>query len=76
MSTTILTVPDMSCAHCELTIQETLSPLAGVEQVNVDLSSHTVRVAFDPAQIDVAQMGEALAAESYPVTSAEVVASQ
>ncbi|HET9659105.1 MAG TPA: cation transporter [Thermomicrobiales bacterium] len=73
MSTTKLTVPAMSCAHCEMTIRETLSPLAGVEQVNVDLASKTVDVTYDPATIDVDRMSEALAAEEYPVLATEDV---
>ena len=74
MTTTKLIVPDMSCAHCERTIQETLSPLAGIEQVTVDLPSKSVIVNYDAAQIDIDQMSKALADESYPVTSAELVA--
>ena len=74
MTTTKLIVPDMSCAHCERTIQETLSPLAGIEQVTVDLPSKSVIVSYDAAQIDIDQMSNALADESYQVTSAELVA--
>jgi copper chaperone CopZ len=29
MATTTLSVPDISCAHCERTIKETLTPVDG-----------------------------------------------
>ena len=74
MTTTKLIVPDMSCGHCELTIRETLSPLAGIEQVTVDLPSKSVIVNYDPAQIDIDRMSQALAEESYPVSATELVA--
>ncbi len=74
VTTTKLIVPDMSCAHCELTIRETLSPLAGIEQVTVDLPSKSVTVNYDPDQINVDQMSQALAEESYPVSATELVA--
>ena len=73
MSTTRLTVPDMSCAHCEMTVKNTLGPLAGVEDVIVDLPGKTVSVSFDPAQINVDQLSAALAEEFYPVMEVEEV---
>lgn len=75
MTTTKLIVPDMSCAHCERTIQETLSPLAGIEQVTIDLPSKSVLVNYDPTRIDVDRMSNALAEEMYPVAATELVAS-
>jgi copper chaperone len=74
VTTTKLIVPDMSCAHCERTIRETLSPLAGIEQVTVDLPSKSVIVDYDAAQIDIDQMSRALAEEEYPVSDTEPVA--
>jgi copper chaperone CopZ len=74
VTTTKLIVPDMSCTHCERTIQETLSPMAGIEQVTVDLPTKSVVVNFDPAQVDIERMSKALADEFYPVASSELVA--
>jgi copper chaperone len=37
-------VPDMTCEHCRKTIVSALSPLDGVERVEVDLVSKTVTV--------------------------------
>jgi copper chaperone len=62
-----LRVPDMSCDHCVRTITNTLSPLAGVASVSVDLPSKRVEVSYDPHQVSIAEMADALAAEDYPV---------
>jgi len=37
-------VPDMSCGHCEKTVIEAISPVAGVESVRVDLETKLVTV--------------------------------
>lgn len=73
MTTTKLTVPDMTCGHCERTVTETLSPLAGVQHVKVDLASHSIEVRYDPTRIDSDQLAAALAAEDYPVSASEVL---
>jgi copper chaperone CopZ len=38
------TVVGMSCSHCELSVREEVSEVAGVESVDVDLSSGSIRV--------------------------------
>ncbi|MGD0166591.1 MAG: heavy-metal-associated domain-containing protein [Gaiellaceae bacterium] len=38
-------VPDMKCGHCEKTVVEAISPLAGVESVRIDLETKLVTVA-------------------------------
>lgn len=73
MSTTKLTVPDMSCGHCEMTIKNTLGPLAGIEDIIVDLPGKTVSVSYDPTQVTVDRMSAALAEEFYPVSAIEEV---
>ena len=37
-------VPDMSCGHCEKTVTEAISSIAGVERVQVDLETKQVIV--------------------------------
>jgi copper chaperone CopZ len=44
-------VADMSCEGCVRAIRQSLSRLAGVEQVTIDLATKRVRVKFDPAQV-------------------------
>lgn len=67
LARTQLLAPDMSCDHCVRTITNTLTPLAGVVEVSVDLPTKQVTVAYDPARVSVADLSQALAAEDYPV---------
>jgi copper chaperone CopZ len=69
MQTVVLSVPDISCEHCERTITETLTPVAGVQTVNVDIPGKRVHVQYDEARVDVDRMRELLAEEEYPVES-------
>lgn len=45
MKTTVLTVPDMMCSHCEMTIRNTLSAFASDPEILIDLEKKTVTVA-------------------------------
>jgi len=67
---TVLDVPDITCGHCERAITAALGYLAGVERVAVDIPARRVRVAYDPARVDLAGMTAVLAEEGYPVASA------
>jgi copper chaperone len=69
MATTVLNVPDISCEHCQRTITNALTPVAGVRAVNVDIPAKQVQVDYDDAQVDVEQMKEILQEEDYPVES-------
>ena len=71
MATSVLTVPTISCGHCENTINEALTPLAGVSSVRVDIPTRKVTVEYDPAKIDVESFKTALAEEEYPVESVD-----
>ena len=69
MKTVVLSVPDISCEHCERTITSTLAPMEGVANVSVDIPAKQVRVQFEEAQVDVERMKEALQEEDYPVAA-------
>ena len=71
MATSVLTVPTISCGHCENTINEALTPLAGVSSVRVDIPSKKVTVEYDPATTNVERFKEVLAEEEYPVESVD-----
>ena len=69
MQTAILSVPDISCEHCERAITGALTPVDGVRSVAVDIPARQVRVEYDETKVDVERMKEALAEEEYPVAS-------
>ena len=70
MATTILSVPDISCEHCQRAITGALGPVAGVESVDVDIPTKKVTVQYDPAVVTVDRFKDVLAEEEYPVDSA------
>jgi len=53
METKTFTVPNISCHHCTNTIQNELGELAGVSEVQADVESKKVTVAWDaPASLE------------------------
>jgi len=71
MATAILSVPDISCEHCERTIKGALSPVPGVHDVSVDIPAKRVRVEYDENAIAVERMKTILEEEDYPVAAIE-----
>ncbi len=67
MATTVLSIPDISCEHCERTITGALTPVEGIRMVNVDIPAKQVHVDFDEHLVDVNKMKEVLDQEDYPV---------
>jgi copper chaperone len=50
---TVLSVPDISCEHCVKTINGALGVLSGVESVQTDIPTKTVRLRYDPTQVSM-----------------------
>jgi copper chaperone len=69
MAEAVLTVPDISCEHCERTITGALGQVEGVRQVAVDIPAKQVRVEYDEARVDLERVKSLLAEEDYPVAS-------
>ncbi len=69
MTKKLLTVPNISCEHCERAIKKALEPLAGVESVRVDIPAHIVSVEFDERRVGLDRIKEVLLAEEYPVAA-------
>lgn len=67
METITLTAPDISCAHCKMTIEREVGGMAGVDGCQVDVDSRQVRVTFNPSQTSPAQIAQRLDEEGYPV---------
>ena len=66
---TVLKVPDMTCGHCELSVQEALDDLDGVERANADHARGDVEVDYDEDKVSVEQMGEAIEEVGYTLRS-------
>ena len=63
----VLSVPDVSCEHCVRAIYGALGGLHGVEAVNTDIPSKTVRLRYDAEQLPMAKIEEVLDDAGYPV---------
>lgn len=61
------TAPDISCEHCQRSIEQAVGALPGVQSVRVEIPSKKVDVSFDPAQVTPAQIEATLDEEGYPV---------
>ena len=73
MTSVILSIPEISCAHCASSIVAALEPEAGVSKVSVDVDGQKVHLDFDDATISLDRVKEILLAEEYPVERTEVV---
>ena len=62
-----LTAPDISCAHCVMTIKEEVGALTGVAAVEANETTKKVEVSFDPNRVSVAQIEAAMDEAGYPV---------
>lgn len=57
----------VSCPTCVVNIESFLDELPGVDQVELNFGAERVRVAYDPAQVSVAQMTEVIRSAGYRV---------
>jgi copper chaperone len=62
-----LSVPDVSCEHCVKTVSGALGALPGINTVNVDLTSKTVSLRYEPAQVTLERIEETLDDAGYTV---------
>ncbi|GIW06571.1 MAG: hypothetical protein KatS3mg060_1376 [Dehalococcoidia bacterium] len=69
MSTVVLSVPDISCEHCERAITEALTAQPGVEAVKVDIPAKTVLLQYDESKLSLDRVRDVLAEEEYPVAA-------
>src|SRR3546814_8857073 len=65
MSQVELSVPSISCGHCERTIVGALKPVPGVREVSVDIPARKVRLDYDDEQVNLEQIEAILAEEDY-----------
>lgn len=59
---TSLVLPEISCVHCRAGLEENLSRLPGVQDVEVSLQKKRVRIRFDPLQTSEEIIEKSLAA--------------
>ena len=67
----ILEVPGMSCAHCEAAVKAEVGRVAGVGNVDVDLTTKLVTVGGD--QLDLHEISAAVDEAGYEVVGHQEV---
>jgi len=67
METVTFSVPDISCEHCQTSIEGATRELSGVQKSEVDIPGKSVTVQFDPATVDTAQIVTAIEDQGYDV---------
>ena len=67
METTTISVPDISCDHCKMSIEGATSELAGVSRSAVDIPAKTVTVEFDRDRVDLDTIVTAIEEQGYDV---------
>jgi copper ion binding protein len=61
----VISIPGMKCQHCVMNIKRTLSMVPGVKSAETDLSAKKVTVVFDPAQVQLGKLIEAVEKAGY-----------
>jgi len=64
--TVTLSVPDMNCAACPITVKKALSKVEGVNDINVNLEKREAVVAFDDKKTSINKLTEATEMAGYP----------
>ena len=64
-TTRMLRVPDMSCGHCEMSVQEALDELDGVERSKADHTTGRVELAYDEDKVTDESFREAIEEAGY-----------
>ncbi len=61
-----LSVPDMNCAACPITVKKALTKVDGVSQAEVSLERHEAKVSFDDTKTNVEALTQATEDAGYP----------
>jgi copper chaperone len=67
MTNTTLTVPDISCGHCKMSIEGAVGALKGVSNVEVAIDDRTVDLSYDDATVTIDAIIEAIEDQGYDV---------
>ena len=67
MNKTTMTVPEMTCDHCEESIKNARLSLDGVAGVSIALQGKTVEVDYNPEQTSESLIKEAIENEGYGI---------
>jgi len=67
LSTSVLNVEGMSCAHCKKAVEKALKTLDGVQEAMVNLDAGTVTIEHDPGVISGDRLKKTIKEAGYEV---------
>jgi copper chaperone len=67
MVTDTISVPEIHCDHCKISIEGALRSIGGVKGATVDIPASTVTVTYDQASVDRGHLVEAIEQQGYEV---------
>jgi copper chaperone len=67
MTQITLTVPDISCNHCKMSIEGAVNQLEGIESAEVNIEGRTVAVSWDDAALKLDTIVNAIEEQGYEV---------
>jgi copper chaperone len=67
MTMRTLSVPEIHCGHCKMSIEGAVSAVPGVERVEVDIDASTVDLDYDGTDTTLAAIVEAIEDVGYEV---------
>jgi copper chaperone len=67
MTARTISVPGISCEHCQTSIEQAVGDLAGVEAVAVDIAARTVDLSYDESAVGLDQIIQAIEDVGYDV---------
>ncbi len=67
MTARTISVPGISCEHCQTSIEQAVGDLAGVEAVAVDIAARTVDLSYDENAVGLDQIIQAIEDVGYEV---------
>ena len=69
MSQQTISVPDISCHHCKMSIEGVVGALDGVDKVEVHIEPRTVEVDFNEATVSIEAIHAAIVEQGYEVAT-------
>ncbi len=67
MQTQTLSVPEISCDHCKMSIEGATDGLEGVSESTVDIPGKTVTVTYEAETVGITEIVEAIEEQGYEV---------
>lgn len=67
MAKQTLNVEGMTCGHCKMTVENSVSDLDGVTSAKVNLKKQNVTFKYDESMVSLDQVKEAINASGYQV---------